>query len=115
MLSHQNRILFRRWAAGDREAVEAEVRQQAGLGEKSLILETLDFLRSFERGETAKPAAVTYRHRVVLWTILECGSLAAARNPSLRSTRWVYHRISSATQGCAIVRSRFRSLHPWLD
>jgi hypothetical protein len=80
MLSHQNRILFRRWAAGDREAVEAEVRQQAGLGEKSLILETLDFLRSFERGETAKPAAVTYRHRVVLWTILECGSLAAARH-----------------------------------
>lgn len=80
MLTYQNRILFRRWAAGDREAVEAEVREQPGLGEKALILETLDFLRSFERGETAKPAAITYRHRIVLWTILECGSLAAARH-----------------------------------
>lgn len=80
MLSYQNRILFRRWAAGDRDAVEAEVREQAGLNEKALVLETLDFLRRFERGEPARPTEVTYRHRIVLWTILECGSLAAARH-----------------------------------
>jgi len=80
MLTYQNRILFKRWAAGDRDAVEAEVRQQAGLNEKALILETLDFLRRFERGEPAKLTEVTYRQRIVLWTILECGSLAAARH-----------------------------------
>lgn len=81
MLTYQSRLLFKRWAAGDRDAVEAEVRQQGELNEKALILETLDFLRSFERGEpVARLAEPTYRHRIVLWTILECGSLAAARH-----------------------------------
>lgn len=80
MLSYQNRILFKRWAAGERDAVEEEVKRQAGLGEKALILETLDFLRRFERGDPSSPGEVTYRHRIALWTILECGSLAAARH-----------------------------------
>ncbi|TAJ97411.1 MAG: hypothetical protein EPO10_27415 [Reyranella sp.] len=81
MLTYETRKLLRRWAGGEREAVEAEVRNYAWLNERLLIQETLDFLRGFERGEpAARLAEPTYRHRVVLWTILECGSLAAAKH-----------------------------------
>ena len=80
MLTYETRKLLKRWAGGDREAAEAEVREHAWPNERLLIQETLDFLRSFERGEpAARLAEPTYRHRIVLWTILECGSLAAAR------------------------------------
>ncbi len=81
MLTYETRMLLKRWTAGDREAVEAEVREHSWLNERRLILETLDFLRSFERGErVTRLAQPTYRHRIVLWTILECGSVAAAKH-----------------------------------
>lgn len=75
-----DRLLLERWIAGDREAVEAEIAGYARPDEGRPVLEALDFLCRFERGEPIpKPAASAYRHIVVLGAILDCGSLAAAR------------------------------------